>query len=150
MDNTQQLEVFRDVLYEIREDISWAVRNDRVVTLPVVCHECSVVRKLPVDPTSVDWGSRLDIHRSRAPQRESEQGIAVVTRSVESVIDQVATATIGLAWVRDEVSQAVQPEAEKAETQLAQSSVSDRDLPTNPHVSLNGCPVSFLSRAVVR
>jgi hypothetical protein len=87
-----------------------------------------VVKSLPVDPTSGDWQTGLKIERGRVPRTGSEQGIAAVTRSVESVIDQVTSATIGLAWVRDEVTQAVQSEAEVIAPQPSTDSVSDGGL----------------------
>jgi hypothetical protein len=36
-DLADQLQVLREVLDEIREDVSWATRNERLVALPILC-----------------------------------------------------------------------------------------------------------------
>lgn len=106
----QQIEVLRDVLDEIRTDVQWAVQNQRVVVLPMECIESIAVKAMAVDPLSPEWGSRLVTEVRSLPV---ETGVQAVTRTIEDVIDQVATAAVGLAWVRDEVREqfdAAEPE----------------------------------------
>lgn len=97
---SDQVEVLRDVLDEIRSDLQWAVQNERLVALPIVCMEHFAVKRMAADPTSAEWGSRLEIETLRMP---TESGVMKVTQTVESVVQEVMAATIGLSWVRDEV-----------------------------------------------
>src|SRR5437870_13550843 len=51
-----QIEVLRNVLDEIREDLGWAINNDRFRCPP---HGCQVT-SMPVDPCAEDWPERLN------------------------------------------------------------------------------------------
>ena len=62
MDNlTGELRMLRQVLDEIREDISWVTQNG----LPVRPVEYVRVKRMALDPCAEDWGERLVIERSR-------------------------------------------------------------------------------------
>lgn len=50
--------MLREILDEIREEVSWAVRNDRVIVAAV-----PLLKGMANDPTADDWGERLVIER---------------------------------------------------------------------------------------
>lgn len=51
-----QLHVLRQVLDEIREEVQWAIRNDRLRCPPHVCR----VTSMPADPLAPEWAERLN------------------------------------------------------------------------------------------
>lgn len=53
---TQELRVLRDVLDEIREQVSWGLRNDGFRR-----DECLVLKQMGRDATAHDWGEKLVI-----------------------------------------------------------------------------------------
>jgi hypothetical protein len=54
-----EIRVVRDVLDEVREELSFAVRNPR-------SHQCSVVHQFGLDPTADNWGEKLMIARPKS------------------------------------------------------------------------------------
>jgi len=76
-----QLQALREVIDEVREDISWATRNGPMAQ--------------PFDDRDGD----RDV--------ECAGGIVSVAQTVNDVSDQVSAATIGLLWIRDQIRAAV-------------------------------------------
>lgn len=70
---SQQVAVLRDILDEIREEVSWAVRNDRVLVATV-----PVLKRMAVDPTTDDWGKQLVIQRGSAEPDDTDVHRAVI------------------------------------------------------------------------
>ncbi len=56
---TAEVQILREVLAEIREDISWVTRNG----LPIQPIEHVVVKQMALDPCAKDWGARLVVER---------------------------------------------------------------------------------------
>lgn len=56
---TAELSVFRDVVAEIREGLSWRSRNG----LPVQPIEHVVVKRMALDPCPGDWAEKLQLER---------------------------------------------------------------------------------------
>lgn len=70
---TEEVRVLRDVLDEIREEMSWSIRNNSDRR-----NECTVLKQMGRDPTADDWGEHLVIARhdglseSNAPNQSEE------------------------------------------------------------------------------
>ena len=125
-DLADQLQVLREVLDEIREDVSWATRNERLVALPILCD----LHGIPLSAASPPEAT-LVFQPGRVPKPGTIAGVDAVVQTVGDVADQVAAATIGLAWVRDEVRQAVDAaESESAETPAESIPVPVADKPS--------------------
>lgn len=90
-----ELRVVRDVLDEIREEVSWSVRNDRAATV-----RTSILKEMPLDATA-DWsgGVRIIHSTSHNATHESEpvaQGRELIRRlltSTELNLDELEEAT---------------------------------------------------------
>ena len=101
---SQHVEVLRNVLDEIREDFSWALRNDR---LPIVL-ESAVVHRMALDPSDPDWGEKLVAARHSPAKAPPPGAIAEdLATAAATTIDQLAgrieTITHGLRDVREQV-----------------------------------------------
>ena len=75
----EQVEVLRNVLDEMRDQLSWALRNDAFSDgLP----RPSVLKRMAADPTASDWAERLEILR---PMTSVEASVERPSTSTETV-----------------------------------------------------------------
>src|SRR5258708_6337135 len=77
---TTELAALRDVIDDIREDLSWVTRNG----LPVRPVEHVHVKRMALDPCASDWRERLEIERSNYPVNGSAPPLDV------EVLDRIA------------------------------------------------------------
>lgn len=67
------IRVLSDVLYEIREEISWLTRNG----LPIQeerLHVAPVVKRMALNPAASDWAERLEIARGDCDDERPSAG----------------------------------------------------------------------------
>ena len=98
---SQQIEVLRNVLDEIREDFSWAVRNNGVSLQP----RSFVLKRMALDPTAADWGERLEIVRSEPTTISATRpdiGVDDLARTVDRLAGQANAVCLELEHVRDQ------------------------------------------------
>lgn len=70
---SDQVEVLRDVLDEIRSDLQWAVQNERLVALPIVCVKHVAVKRMVAVTSSfqVEYCRSVPIRRHSPRRRTS-------------------------------------------------------------------------------
>ena len=88
-----EVRVLRDVLSEIREDLSWVTRNG----LPIQPVEHVHVRRMARDVNAADWNERLVVERTllHPPGQFSAMGSVDVERITEELRATVQTLTHG-------------------------------------------------------
>ena len=101
-DLADQLHILHEVLDEIREEVSWATRDERLVAMVILCdlHGIPLAAATPPEATLVFQPGRM-------LKLGTIAGGDAVVQTVSDVTDQVVAATNGLAWVRDEVKLAL-------------------------------------------
>ncbi len=65
---SQEVQVLRDILDEIREDFSWALRNGHSKSEDNPQH--SILKKMALDPSAEDWQDRLEIVNGTEAEEE--------------------------------------------------------------------------------
>ncbi len=81
---SQEVHVLRNVLDEIREDFSWALRNGH----PTPEHELQhpILKKMALDPSATDWQNRLEIVTESVGSHEASKN--TVPTALPVVLDQ--------------------------------------------------------------
>ena len=114
---TSELRVLRQVLDEVREDVSWVTRNG----LPVRPVEYSCVKRMALDPCAEDWGEKLVVERSTYDPRMStplgSQAFDRVVEELEQTLEAVAqgqleVVLVALDGVRAELLKAIRGKGE--------------------------------------
>ena len=101
--------VLRDVLEEIREDLSWLTRNG----LPIQPIEHVVVKRMALDPCDPDWNEKLEVERYSYPADASASpvdGVALgrmaeeLTATIEAIAQcQLDIVLAAIDGVRNEI-----------------------------------------------
>lgn len=76
-----ELRILRDVIGEVREDISWVSRNG----LPVQPIEHVVVKRMAKDPFAADWGDQLETIHLQSPQRTTNVDHDVIQKLTDGL-----------------------------------------------------------------
>lgn len=84
---TQQVEVLRNVLDEIRDLVSWITKNG-IPIVPAHSH-WGVVKQMALDPCAPDWGDRLVIVRGSAGDGRGDDPAASVARETLAAVDRL-------------------------------------------------------------
>lgn len=137
---TAEVRVLREVLAEIREDISWVTRNG----LPIQPVEHVVVRQMALDPCAKDWGDRLVVERhvSSAGSLLDSNVLEHVAADLKATFEAIAQGQLevvltALDGVRGQLISAIKrPEQAVApSTSLAAEAQTPESAPTPPQPS---------------
>tara|TARA_R110002072_G_C7929184_1_gene531562 strand:- start:1330 stop:1815 length:486 start_codon:yes stop_codon:yes gene_type:complete len=129
---TQELRVLRDVLDEIREQISWGLRNDAFRATG-----SSVLKQMGRDPTADDCGKRLVIagqEKSSKPDTANQSGELEVARNV--IRDLLNTTELNL----DEMEEGTRQVIRRAQQVTSATYESKPDAPTAESVTRSARP----------
>lgn len=121
---TQELRVLRDVLDEIREQLSWSLRNDHFHR-----GNCPVLKQMSRDPTADNWSDHLVIARHEA---SSESGIADQTTELTTARDIIRDLLNTTELNLDEMEEGTRQAIERAQQIAGQSASSTSNGPDEP------------------
>jgi len=96
-----EIRVLRDVLDELREDLSHALRNPR----PAVY---SVLKQMAVDPTADDWSEKLVIECGRCQSAASESATEELKQAHEMIRTLLGVCELNLDEMEDETRIVIQ------------------------------------------
>lgn len=124
-DLADQILVLREVLDEIREDLSWATRNHR-----------GGLREIVYGSAAHNEGQRFEsptcsaspLPPPQARQRKTQNPIKSMVDTVGDAIDQMSRAAGGLAVLRDEIREATYDELHSDDIESATSDAEHRPL----------------------
>ena len=80
---TSELRVLRNVMDEIREDLSWLSRNG--LTLRPI--QSFTVKRMALDPSAADWGERLHIERYSSAPAPKRADAVLDAATLDEMID---------------------------------------------------------------
>lgn len=85
---SQELRVLRDVLDEIRENLVWGLRNDRLGGV-----DAGVVKQMAADPSGDDWSEKLQVVRSAAANVADQSEESSELQEAQTVIRELLACT---------------------------------------------------------
>ncbi len=102
---SQEVQVLRNILDEIREDLSWALRNGHPIPKNNTQH--SVLKKMGLDPCAEDWQDRLEIVNGTEAEKE------VINNSIQTA---QTDKPVELNETEEGIQKEMEPEELKAES----------------------------------
>ena len=132
---SSEVRCLRDVLDEIREDVSWMTRNG----LPIQPVEHVNIKRMARDVNAADWNERLVVERTPLHPPGRLTGIATpelrrLTEDLQSAVEALMDGQIGpILKAVDEVQTALMDAMQRSQTELSvDGGMTSMDAGTSP------------------